>query len=85
VANEFENLQAFNLDAWALKNGADKISLNESESNFKLLAALYYNLSTLYTLAGPSLRVATRWKLLLALYFNFKLLILKNIVNDKSV
>lgn len=54
------NMQAFNLDIWALKNGVNRISLNQAEADIKMLAAVYYNLATLYTLAGPSLRVAIR-------------------------
>ena len=53
-------MQAFNLDIWALKNGVNRISLNQAEADIKMLAAVYYNLATLYTLAGPSLRVAIR-------------------------
>lgn len=54
------DMQAFNLDIWALENGVRKISLSEEEAQLKLIAALYYNMATVYTLAGPSLRVVQR-------------------------
>lgn len=58
IREKFGNdYQAFNLDFWALKNGIKAISVNESEANEKLAAAVLYNIATACVLAGPSLRV----------------------------
>jgi hypothetical protein len=55
-----DDVQAFNVDVWAIKHMAEATSVTKGEIEPKFVAALYYNVATTLTLAGPSVRVVTR-------------------------
>lgn len=55
-----DDVEAFNVDVWALQHMAEATSITTDEITPKFVAALYYNVATALTLAGPSVRVVTR-------------------------
>lgn len=58
VASTFgEDLQAFNVDVWAIENGVRTVTDSNHAFTEKTASAILYNIATACVLAGPSLRV----------------------------
>lgn len=53
-------IQAFNVDVWALKNAAELNSFSPEETDAKFAAMVMYNLATAMVLANSSLRIVVR-------------------------
>lgn len=61
VAAEFgEDIQAFNVDVWAVQNAAELNSFSQDETDAKFAAMVMYNLATAMVLAHSSLRIVVR-------------------------
>lgn len=56
-----DEYQAFNIDAWALENGARALYPDGDEATIArtVTAMVYYNLATALALCGPNMRVVT--------------------------
>lgn len=55
-----DDVQAFGVDVWAIKQNADELAADPAEAHKLFVAMLYYNLGVAAVLCNASLRVAVR-------------------------
>lgn len=55
-----DDVEAFNVDAWAFDEAAYILSLTPEEAAAKKAAMVYYNLATAYVLCGPRTKIVVR-------------------------
>ncbi|QHN42731.1 hypothetical protein GII36_02575 [Candidatus Mycosynbacter amalyticus] len=54
------DLQAFNVDAWAFEKTAASVAASSEDARAIHIAMLYYNVATALTLCGPNMRIVVR-------------------------